>query len=170
MRIWTDPAKLVSYNLSIGDVTSAIAEQNVQLAPGSLGGSPTVKGQRVLVPLTADGQLSTPEQFAGIILKANPDGSKVTIGDVARVELGPQNYSFSTRENGKVSASAAVQLAPGANAVAVAKAVEGRMTELARAMPAGMKWSIPLTPRRSSPSRSRWCCTRWPRRWSSFSS
>ncbi|WP_413062467.1 multidrug efflux RND transporter permease subunit (plasmid) [Sphingomonas carotinifaciens] len=144
MRIWTDPAKLVSYNLSIGDVTSAIAEQNVQLAPGSLGGSPTVKGQRVLVPLTADGQLSTPEQFAGIILKANPDGSKVTIGDVARVELGPQNYSFSTRENGKVSASAAVQLAPGANAVAVAKAVEGRMTELARAMPAGMKWSIPF--------------------------
>lgn len=144
MRIWTDPAKLISYNLSIGDVTSAIAEQNVQLAPGSLGGSPTVKGQRVLVPLTADGQLSTPEQFAGIILKANPDGSKVTIGDVARVELGPQNYSFSTRENGKVSASAAVQLAPGANAVAVAKAVEGRMTELARTMPAGMKWSIPF--------------------------
>ena len=144
MRIWTDPAKLVSYNLSIGDVTSAIAEQNVQLSPGSLGGSPTVKGQRVLVPLTADGQLSTPEQFSAIILKANPDGSKVTIGDVARVELGPQNYSFSTRENGKVSASAAVQLAPGANAVAVAKAVEGRLGELARAMPAGMKWSIPF--------------------------
>ncbi|QAY78905.1 multidrug efflux RND transporter permease subunit [Sphingosinicella sp. BN140058] len=144
MRIWTDPAKLVSYNLAIGDVTSAIAEQNVQLAPGSLGASPTVKGQRVLVPLTADGQLSTPEQFAAIILKANPDGSKVTIGDVARVELGPQNYAMSTRENGKVSASAAVQLAPGANAVAVAKAVQARMTELARSMPAGMKWSIPF--------------------------
>lgn len=144
MRIWTDPARLLSYNLTINDVTAAIATQNVQLAPGSLGAAPTVKGQRVLVPLIAEGQLHTPEQFAAIVLKANPDGSKVTIGDVARVELGPQNFATSTRENGKVSASAAIQLAPGANAVAVAAAVRARMADLARTMPAGMRWSIPF--------------------------
>ncbi|PWC33356.1 multidrug efflux RND transporter permease subunit [Azospirillum sp. TSO35-2] len=144
MRIWVDPAKVVAYSLSIGDITTAIAQQNVQLAPGSLGGAPTVKGQRVLVPLTADGQLRTPEQFARLILRANPDGSKVTVGDVARVELGPQSYMMSTRADRKVVATAAVQLAPGANAVATAKAVEERMADLGRAMPAGMTWAIPF--------------------------
>ena len=144
MRIWTDPAKLVSYGLSMDDVTGAIAAQNVQLAPGSLGGSPAVKGQRVLVPLTADGQLKTPEEFSRIIVKAAPDGSRVMLGDVARIELGSENYAMSTRENGKVTATAAVQLAPGANAVAVAKAVRERMADLEKAMPPGMKWSIPF--------------------------
>jgi len=136
MRIWIDPAKLVSYGLSMGEVTTAISSQNVAIAPGALGAAPATAGQRVTVPLTADGQLQTPEQFAAIILKASSDGSKVTIGDVARVELGAQSSAFSVRANGKPSAGIAVSLSPGANAVQVESAVLARMEELKAAMPA----------------------------------
>ncbi|WP_242417723.1 efflux RND transporter permease subunit [Sphingomonas panni] len=144
MRIWIDPAKLAGYGLTATDVTAAIAEQNVQIAPGSLGAEPTANGQRVLVPLTADGQLKTPEDFAGIILKANSDGSSVTLDKVARIELGRQSFGNDTRENGKAAASVGIQLTPGANAVATSKAVRARMTELARALPSGMSWSAPF--------------------------
>jgi len=144
MRIWIDPAKLIGYGLSIADVTAAIAEQNIQIAPGALGAAPAVSGQRVTVPLTAEGQLKTPEDFRDVVLKAGTSGSTVTLGDVARVELGAQSFGNSTRENGKVAASAAVQLAPGANAVATASAVEARMRELARTIPAGVEWSVPF--------------------------
>jgi multidrug efflux pump len=144
MRIWIDPAKLAGLGLTASDVTAAIAEQNVQIAPGALGAEPTVQGQRVLVPLTADGQLKTPEDFANIILKANTDGSSVTLDKVARIELGSQSFGTATREQGKVAASAAIQLSPGANAVAVSKAIRERMTELERSLPAGMSWSAPF--------------------------
>ncbi|MXP42024.1 multidrug efflux RND transporter permease subunit [Altererythrobacter soli] len=144
MRIWVDPTKLISYGLSMGDITAAIAEQNIQLAPGSLGSQPAVEGQRVLVPLTAEGQLKTPAEFARIVLKANTDGSSVTLGDVARVELGAQTFAFAVRENGKGATAAAIQLAPGANAVQTAEAVRERMEELEQAMPAGVKWSVPF--------------------------
>jgi len=138
MRIWFDPVKLVAYNLSIGDVTAAIAAQNIQIAPGKLGDAPTVQGQRVTVPLTAKGQLSTPEQFAAIVLKADRDGSRVTIGDVARVELGAQTSTFSVRTNGRPSAGVAIMLSPGANAVQTRQAVLARLEELKQAMPAGI--------------------------------
>uniref|UniRef100_UPI0031F4F205 efflux RND transporter permease subunit n=1 Tax=Sphingomonas sp. UBA4815 TaxID=1947533 RepID=UPI0031F4F205 len=144
MRIWIDPAKLAGYGLTATDVTAAIAEQNVQIAPGSLGAEPTAGGQRVLVPLTADGQLKTPEDFAAIILKANTDGSSVTLDKVARIELGRQSFGNDTRENGKFAASVGIQLTPGANAVAASKAVRARMTELAHSLPPGMSWSAPF--------------------------
>lgn len=144
MRIWIDPAKLAGYGLSASDVTDAIIEQNVQIAPGALGTEPTTQSQRVTVPLTADGQLKTPEDFAAIILKANTDGSSVTLGKVARIELGRQSFGTATRENGKVAASAAIQLSPGANAVAVSKAVNERMAELSHVFPAGLSWSAPF--------------------------
>ncbi|WP_438893526.1 efflux RND transporter permease subunit, partial [Bacillus cereus group sp. BC2] len=89
-RIWVDPQKLITYGLSMNDLTNAVAQQNVQIAPGSLGAAPALPGQRVTVPLTAQGQLTSPEQFAKIVLRANANGSKVVLGDVARVELGPQ--------------------------------------------------------------------------------
>ncbi|MCM3012160.1 efflux RND transporter permease subunit, partial [Bacillus subtilis] len=84
MRIWVDPQKLINFGLSMSDLTTAIGQQNVQIAPGSLGALPALPGQRVTVPLTAQGQLATPEEFAKVVLRANADGSKVVLGDVAR--------------------------------------------------------------------------------------
>ncbi len=144
MRIWVDPAKLASYKLSMNDLSTAISQQNAQIAPGSLGASPTLAGQRVSIPLTVQGQLTSPEEFAAIVLRANRNGSKVVLGDVARVELGAQTYSFSNRENGKQTTMAGVQLAPGANAVKTAEAIEARMQELSSALPKGMTYSIPF--------------------------
>lgn len=144
MRIWVDPAKLISYGLTMNDLSSAINQQNAQIAPGSIGASPALPGQRVSVPLTVQGQLTDPEQFAGIVLRANANGSKVVLSDVARVELGAQSYGFINRENGKPSTAAAVQLAPGANAVRTAESVQARMAELSKTMPTGMSYSIPF--------------------------
>ncbi|HDR9482924.1 TPA: multidrug efflux RND transporter permease subunit [Burkholderia aenigmatica] len=144
MRIWVDPQKLINYGLSTSDLTTAIGQQNVQIAPGSLGALPALNGQRVTVPLTVQGQLTTPEEFAKVVLRANADGSKVVLGDVARVELGSQNYMFVSRENNKPASLAGVQLAPGANAVKTADAIRTRMAELSKSMPSGMTYSIPL--------------------------
>ena len=144
MRIWVDPAKLVSYNIAMGEITAAVTQQNAQIAPRRLGDAPAVKGQRVTIPLTVQGQLQTPQEFAAIVLRANRDGSKVTIGDVARVELGAQSSNFSIRENGHGASGAAVSLSPGANAVQTASAIRARMAELAPAMPAGMQYSVPF--------------------------
>ncbi len=144
MRIWVDPERLLAYGLAIGDVTQAIEQQNAQVAPGRIGDAPALPGQRVSVPLTVQGQLSTPEQFASIVVRARPDGAKVVVGDVARVELGAQSYGFSNREDGRAATSAAVQLSLGANAVRTAGAVKARLAELARTMPAGMRYSVPF--------------------------
>ncbi|CAJ0773664.1 Multidrug efflux pump subunit AcrB [Ralstonia mannitolilytica] len=144
MRIWVNPQKLINYGLSMGDLTAAISQQNVQIAPGSLGASPALPGQHVAVPLTVQGQLTTPEAFATVVLRANADGSKVVLGDVARVELGSQGYAFVNRENGKPATLAGVQLAPGANAVKTADAIRTRLTELSKTMPAGVSYSIPF--------------------------
>ncbi|UOB58544.1 multidrug efflux RND transporter permease subunit [Burkholderia pyrrocinia] len=144
MRVWVNPQKLIDYGLSMSDLTTAIGQQNVQIAPGSLGASPALPGQRVSVPLTVQGQLTTPEEFAAVVLRANADGSRVVLGDVARVELGSQGYGFVNRENGKPATLAGVLLSPGANAVKTADAVRTRMAELSKAMPSGMTYSIPF--------------------------
>jgi len=144
MRIWVDPARLQSYQLSMGDLSDAITRQNAQIAPGRVGGAPTVAGQRVTIPVTVQGQLQTPEQFAAIVLKASPDGAKVVLGDVARIELGAQTYAESIRENGQPGSALAVQLAPGANAVRTAAAVRARLAELSASMPAGISYSVPF--------------------------
>lgn len=144
MRIWLDPSKLISYNLTVNDVVEAIGQQNTQIAPGRIGDAPVTRGQRSAYPLTVTGQLSTPDEFRRIVLKANTDGSKVTIGNVARVELGLQTYSFAIRENGVPSTAAAIQLAPGANAVKTSAAVQAKLAELVKAMPQGMQYSIPF--------------------------
>lgn len=144
MRIWVEPNKLTSFGLTMTDLTTAITQQNTQIAPGSIGASPTVTGQKVTVPLTVEGQLSSPEEFANIVVRARTDGSKIVLGDVARVEIGAQSYGFSNREDGKVATSAAIQLAPGANAVSTSNKVLARMQELGLTMPAGMSYSIPF--------------------------
>ena len=144
LRIWVDPNKLTAFSVSMGDINAAIAQQNALIAPGRLGDAPTTPGQRVTVPLTVQGQLETPEAFAAIVLRASADGSKVVLGDVARVELGAQSYGFSTREDGQVSTAAAVQLSPGANAVRTADAVLARLAELGKTLPTGMSYSAPF--------------------------
>ena len=144
MRVWVDPHKLTAYGLTMNDLAQAIEQQNAQIAPGRVGDEPTVPGQRLTVPLTVQGQLSTPEEFAAIVLRAETDGAKVVLGDVARVELGAQSYAFSNRENGVAATSAAIQLSPGANAVRTASAVRERLAELAPSLPAGMAYSVPF--------------------------
>ncbi|MER2552092.1 MAG: multidrug efflux RND transporter permease subunit [Thauera sp.] len=144
MRIWVDPAQLVAYGLSINDLSDAVSRQNAQIAPGRVGDAPTIPGQRVTIPLTVQGQLSTPEQFAAMVLRANPDGSRVVMGDVARVELGAQSYGFSNREDGRPAAGAAVQLSPGANAVRTADAIQTRLAELSASMPDGIHYTTPF--------------------------
>ena len=143
MRIWIDPNKLVSYQLSIKDVTSAIQAQNAPISPGSVGSLPAVKGQMITLPLTAEGQLATVEEFKNITLKANQGGAQVKLQDVARVELGAQNYSFSILENGKSATALAIQMSPGGNAVKTSEAVKAKVDELSKVLPKGMQYSIP---------------------------
>ncbi len=144
MRIWVDPGKLAAYGLTISEVAQAIEQQNVQIAPVRLGDEPALPGQRLTVPLTVEGQLTTPEAFAAIVLRAGADGAKLVLGDVARVELGAQSYAFANRENGVAATSAAIQLSPGANAVRTADAVRTRLAQLSPTLPAGMAYSIPF--------------------------
>ena len=142
MRVWVDPAKLVAYSLSLAEVTGAILTQNVQIAPGRVGAEPTVPGQMISIPLTVQGQLQTAEDFAAIVLRSGRDGSRLVLGDVARVEVGAQSLGFATLENDKPAAAAAIQLSPTGNAVRTAAAVRERLAELALAMPKGIEYSV----------------------------
>lgn len=143
MRIWVDPKKLVSYQLSMADISQAIQTQNSPIAPGRVGDLPAVQGQMISLPLTAQGQLSTVEQFKDITLRANQQGAQVKLSDVARVELGAQSYSFSILENGKPATALAIQISPGGNAVKTSEAVKERVNELSQSLPQGMEFSIP---------------------------
>ncbi|MFA6155156.1 multidrug efflux RND transporter permease subunit [Mesorhizobium sp.] len=142
MRVWIDPARLVSYSVSMAEITQAIQAQNVQVAPGRLGEAPTVPGQTISVPLNLDGQLKTPEEFAAIVLRSNPDGSKLTLGDVAKVEIGAQTMGFSIFDGGKPATAAAIQLAPGANAVSTSDGIKARLAELTASMPKGVTYAV----------------------------
>jgi multidrug efflux pump len=144
MRIWLDPLKLHGYGLTATDVLQAVQAQNVMFAAGSVGAQPTVPGQGITATVSAESSFSTPAQFRSIILRTNPDGTTVTLGDVARVELGSDNYNSFSRLNGQPVASFSISLVPGANALAVAKAVQARMQELAKNLPPGVTWSIPF--------------------------
>ncbi|HZW14261.1 MAG TPA: efflux RND transporter permease subunit [Noviherbaspirillum sp.] len=143
MRIWIDPARLVGLKLTPADVTAAIRAQNAQVASGSLGELPNPSNLQVTAPIVVSGQLSSPEEFGNIILRANRDGSTVRLRDVARIEVGGQQYGTSARLNGKPNAAIGVQLSPTANALATAKAVRARMEQLEKYFPAGVKFDIP---------------------------
>lgn len=143
MRIWLDPDKLASFNMSPAEVLGAVQEQNSQTPGGQLGDQPIADGSELNAIITTQGRFTTPEQFRAIILRANPDGSAVTVGDVARVELGAESYLFSSELNGKPMAGMAVQLTPGANALATAEGVKARMEELSKTFPEDVAWSVP---------------------------
>jgi multidrug efflux pump len=143
MRVWVDPARLRSYNLTPADVNSAIAAQNAQVAAGSIGDMPLAAGQTMAATVIVPGQLSTPEQFSQIMLRASADGSTVRLGDVARVEIGAQSYAAVARLNGKPGAGMGLQLSPTGNALATAQAVRVRMEQLQAYFPPGVSWTIP---------------------------
>ncbi|OGB31613.1 MAG: multidrug efflux RND transporter permease subunit, partial [Burkholderiales bacterium RIFCSPLOWO2_02_FULL_66_35] len=143
MRVWFDPAKLLGFNLSAADVTTAIRAQNAQVSAGEIGALPNVAGQSIAATVVVNGQLGSVEQFGNIVLRASSDGATVRLKDVARIELGAQAYATSARLNGKPSTGIGVQLAPSGNALATAEAVREKMAELEKFFPAGMTWAIP---------------------------
>ncbi|HEY2979428.1 MAG TPA: efflux RND transporter permease subunit, partial [Burkholderiaceae bacterium] len=143
MRIWIDPTKLVGYGLGLNDVNSAIRGQNAQVSSGTMGDLPIVQGQQISATVVVNGQLDNVEEFGNIVLRANVDGSTVRLRDVARIELGGQNYATSARLNGNPSTGIGVQLSPTGNALATATAVHKRMDELSKYFPKGMKYEIP---------------------------
>jgi multidrug efflux pump len=143
IRIWLDPNKLNSYGLTPLDVTTAVMSQNVQVSGGQLGGTPAVPNQQLTATITEATLLRTPEQFGAILLKVLPDGSQVRMRDVARINLGAENFNVDTRYNGQPASGIAIQLATGANALATANAVRARIDELSKFFPPGLKVVYP---------------------------
>ncbi|ENA9836476.1 multidrug efflux RND transporter permease subunit [Escherichia coli] len=143
MRVWIDPQKLLGYGLSVADVNAAIASQNIQVPAGSFGSRPGNPEQELSATIAIKGMLDTPEEFGRIVLRANPDGSKVLLSDVSRLEIGRQDYNFDTLDNGRPAVGAAVQLAPGANALQTAEAVKARLAELSKNFPQDVSYSVP---------------------------
>ena len=137
MRIWLDPAKLASFQLMPSDVVTAIQNQNVDVAAGEIGGMPQPQGQMLNATVTAQARLQTPEQFRNIIVKSDPSGARVLLSDVARVELGAENYSATIRINGHPGAGIGIFLEPGANALTTSKLVKATMGRVVNSMPPG---------------------------------
>ena len=144
MRIWLDPDKLASRQLTTQDVTAALARQNVQVAAGQVGQPPSPDGQRFQMTVTTLGRLSDPDQFEGIVVKASASGQMVYLRDVARVELGAQNYDSYASRNGMDSANMLVYQLPGSNAIDVARSVRVAMEKIKPTLPEGLEYSIPF--------------------------
>ncbi len=144
MRIWLDPAKLYKYALTVGDVTSAISAENIQVSSGELGGLPASKGQRLDATIIGPTRYETPEQFENILLKVNLNGSQVLLKDVARVELGAQIYSPTAKINHAPAAAIALKLAAGANQLATESAVRAELAALQPYFPPGLQIVYPL--------------------------
>lgn len=143
MRLWLDSAKLQHYKLSPADIAKAVRAQNSELATGELGQVPAVPGQQINAVIVTKSRLSTPEEFGNIIVRTNPDGSSLHVHDVARVELGAQDYTRSARIDGQPTAAIAIRLSPGANALSTVRDVNDKMTELAKFFPKGINWVVP---------------------------
>jgi multidrug efflux pump len=139
MRIWLDPGKLQSFQLMPSDVVSAIQSQNVEVAAGEIGGMPQPEGQMLNATVTAQSRLQTPEQFRNIIVKSDPSGARVLLSDVARVELGAENYSATIRINGHPGSGIGIFLEPGSNALTTSKLVKGEMAKIEPRLPSGYR-------------------------------
>ena len=143
MRVWLEPDKLTDFNLTVEDVIGAIRSYNVEISAGAFGSAPAVKGQRLNASIIVQNLLQTPEEFAAIPIRTNPDGSVVRVRDVGRTELGTEFYGVEALYNGNPSAGLAIRQAAGANALNTADAVKKKMEELSRYFPAGMKVIYP---------------------------
>ena len=143
MRIWLRPEQMAQFGLTPRDIESALREQNAQFAAGRIGAEPAVEGQAFTFSVSTDGRLSEPEQFERIILRSDDDGSTLRLGDVARVELGAQNYEFSAIYNGQPTVPMGVYLQPGANALDTAQRVREVMAEAESRFPDGLEYTVP---------------------------
>ncbi|MBF0118139.1 MAG: efflux RND transporter permease subunit [Desulfobacterales bacterium] len=144
MRIWLNSDKLIDYNLTVEDVIFALRAYNVEVSAGQFGGAPAVKGQRLNTSIIVQNLLQTPDQFASIPIRTNPDGSTLKIKDVGRTELGTEFYDIEAFYNGKPCAGLAIRQAPGANALDTADAVKNKLAEMSRYFPQGMKVVYPF--------------------------
>lgn len=144
MRIWLDPNKLLNYQLSTADIKQSIQAQNVDVSPGQLGAFPAVKGQQLNASITSQSLLQTVEDFEKIIVKANEDGSQIRLSDVARIEIGSQDYNRIVRFNGKTAIGMRVVLATGANTIEVSKNVRKKMEEIMPLLPSKLKVVYPF--------------------------
>ena len=144
MRIWVDPVKLNSYQLTIADVTAAVQAQNAQVSAGQLGSLPAPREQELNATVSVQSRLQTPEEFGGIRLKSDVSGAVVRLRDVARVELGAETYGFDSRYNGKPASGFGIRLAPGANALTTVDAVKTQVEEIAKQFPADVKVVYPF--------------------------
>lgn len=144
MRLWVKPDQLAKLNLTVPEIVDAIKQQNTVNPAGQVGGEPVPAGQEYTYAIRAQGRLEDPEEFARIVLRANPDGSLVRLKDVARIELGSQTYAMSGRLNGKASAVLALYQLPGSNAIAAVDGVTRLMEEVKKNFPPDLEYSIPL--------------------------
>lgn len=146
MRAWVKLDQLTGLNLTTGDIISAIQSQNVQAAVGRIGGRPISDDQQLQLSIQTKGRLTSTEEFSNIVLRTNPDGSVLRLGDVARLELGAANLDRETRLDGSPAAIVALYQAPGANAIATLQAVRTRIAELAKTFPEDMEWKVTYDP------------------------
>ncbi|HTV14813.1 MAG TPA: multidrug efflux RND transporter permease subunit [Acidobacteriaceae bacterium] len=144
LRVWVDPNLMAKLGVTATDVINAIQTQNNVNPAGKIGGEPIRAGQQFTYTVRTQGRLVTPEEFGDIVIRANPDGSVLHLHDVARVELGEQDYSLSARYNNAPAGIMAVYQLPGSNAVETARLVTKRIHELSANFPAGMRYDIPL--------------------------
>ncbi|MES9994924.1 efflux RND transporter permease subunit [Desulfovibrio aminophilus] len=143
MRVWVNPDQLTNYSLTMADVIAALEAYNVEVSAGQLGGAPALPGQRLNASIVVQHLLQTPEEFANIPVRSNPDGSVVRIKDIGRTELGTERYDIIADYNGKPSAAMAIRQAAGANALDTANAVKKKLEEMRRYFPPGMKVIYP---------------------------
>jgi len=143
MRIWLNPDKLTSYQMTVQDVITALKAYNVEVSAGQFGGAPAVEGQRLNASIIVQSLLKTPEEFASIPLRTNPDGSIVRIKDVGRTELGTEAYDIEAFNNGRPAAAMAIRQAAGANALETADAIRAKLDEMSRFFPPGVKVIYP---------------------------
>src|SRR6202163_3276938 len=142
MRAWVRTDRLTGLDLTTGDIINAIQSQNIQAAVGRVGARPISDDQQLQLNIQTKGRLSSPEEFANIVIRANPDGSLLRLRDVARVELGAANLDRETRFNGGAAAVVAVFQSPGANAIETLKAVRDRFAELEQRFPDDLAWKV----------------------------
>ena len=143
MRVWVNPDKLTNYHLTMEDVIMALRDYNVEVSAGQFGGAPAMEGQRLNAAIIVQHLLQTPEEFAAIPIRTNPDGSVVRIKDIGRTELGTEQYDVIANYNGKPASALAVRQAAGANALDTANAVKKKLEEMSRYFPPGMKVIYP---------------------------
>src|SRR5436190_6359426 len=142
LRLWLDPDRLTELNFTPNDVISAVASQNIQAALGRIGAPPIGNEQQIQINIKTKGRLSRPEEFAAIVLRANPDGSVIRVKDVARVEMSAKSQDRYSRFNGAPAAAIGIYQTPGSNAVEVAQRVRDTMSELATRFPNDLAYTV----------------------------